>query len=145
MTRIDFYQIDNDEAPLLFACRLIEKAYRQGHRIFVYTASDRQSAELDDLLWTFRPERFIPHARQSGGEATGKAAGEAAPIQIGHQGEPDHQDVLVNLSNRVPEFFSRFDRVAEVVPLDENSRDAARQNYKFYKDRGYILDYHQMK
>lgn len=142
MTRIDFYQIDNDEAPLLFACRLIDKVYRLGHRIFVYTESDRQSAQLDDLLWTFRADRFIPHAVQA---TDGRAASEATPVQIGHEGEPDHQDVLVNLSSRIPDFFSRFDRVAEVVPLDENSRDAARQNYKFYKDRGYILDYHQMK
>lgn len=136
MTRIDFYQIDNDEAPLLFTCRLIDKVWHRGHRIFVYTASAEQAGEMDDLLWTFRPERFIPHAIAD--------KGVAAPVQIGHRGEPDHQDVLVNLSTQVPEFFSRFDRVAEVVPLDENSRDAARKNYRFYKDRGYILHYHQM-
>lgn len=138
MTRIDFYQIDNDDEPLGFTCRLLEKIYRRGHEIFVYTASSEQTRELDDLLWGFRPDRFIPHGPLSTGE------GDKAPIQIAHQGEPRHQDVLVNLSNRVPEFFSRFDRVAEVVPLDENSRDAARRNYKFYKDRGYLLHYHQM-
>ncbi|MBD3648861.1 MAG: DNA polymerase III subunit chi, partial [Pseudomonadales bacterium] len=136
MTRIDFYQIDSDEQPLEFTCRLLEKIYRRGHEIFVYTADNEQARILDDLLWTFRPDRFIPHSLLD--------AGEAAPIQIAHQGEPAHKDVLVNLSNRVPEFFSRFDRVAEVVQLDENSRDAARQNYKYSKDRDYLLHYHQM-
>jgi len=134
MTRIDFYQIDNDEAPLTFACRLIEKIWRRGHLVYVHTESAGQSRELDELLWTFRPDRFIPHA----------VAGSDAPVQIDHEGEPDHQDVMVNLSSRIPGFFSRFDRVAEVVPLDENSRSAARQNYKFYKDRGYILHYHEL-
>jgi DNA polymerase-3 subunit chi len=138
MTRIDFYQIDSDEEPLAFTCRLVEKIYRQGHRVYVHTAGDDQTRALDDLLWSFRPDRFIPHSPCD--------ADDDAPIRIGHDHEPtDHQEVLVNLSGRVPEFFSRFDRVAEVVPLDESARNDARANYKFYKDRGYPLHYHEMK
>ena len=137
MTRIDFYQIENDEPPQLFACRLIDKVYRLGHQIYVHTRDADEAAALDDLLWTFRADRFIPHAC--------KLTGEDAPILIGHDDEPaDHHEVLVNLSGAVPDFFSRFERVAEVVPLDRNSRDAARANYKFYKDRGYPLQYHAM-
>ncbi len=138
MTRIDFYQIDSDEAPLLFTCRLIEKVYRQGLQIYVHTRSEAQSIELDDLLWSFRDDRFIPHTLQS--------RHDEAPIKIGHNAEPeDHQQVLVNLSLGVPDFFSRFDRVAEIVPLGEESRNSARQNYRFYKDRGYSLQYHEIK
>lgn len=137
MTRIDFYQIDGDEAPLMFTCRLIEKIYRRGHRIYVHTDDVEQARELDDLLWTYRADRFIPHAL--------KGEDEDVPIHIGHDPDPaDHRDVLVNLSDEVPDFFSRFDRVAEVVPLDENSRQSARANYQFYKDRGYPLEYHRM-
>jgi DNA polymerase III subunit chi len=138
MTRIDFYQIDSVEAPLLFTCRLIEKAYRQSHQIYIHTTSKDQSEELDELLWSYRSDRFIPHSLQS-------AIG-TAPIKIGHDHEPvEHQDFLINLSGEVPDFFSRFVRVAEIVPLGEESRDSARVNYKFYKDRGYQLDYHDMK
>ena len=138
MTRIDFYQIDSDEAPLLFTCRLIEKVYRQGLQIYVHTRSEAQSIEVDDLLWSFRDDRFIPHTLQS--------RHDEAPIKIGHNAEPeDHQQVLVNLSLDVPDFFSRFDRVAEIVPLGEESRNSARQNYRFYKDRGYSLQYHEIK
>ncbi|MDZ7683993.1 MAG: DNA polymerase III subunit chi [Gammaproteobacteria bacterium] len=137
MTRIDFYQIENDESAASFACRLIEKVYRLGHRVYIHTRNADEAAAIDDLLWTFREDRFIPHAC--------KDTSEDAPIVIGHDAEPgDHQDVLVNLSGTVPDFFSRFERVAEVVPLDQNSRDAARTNYKFYKDRGYPLHYHAM-
>lgn len=138
MTRIDFYQIDSNEAPLAFTCRLIEKIYRRGHRIYVHTGNDEQSRMLDDLLWTYRPDRFIPHSLVDG-------AGQV-PIRIGHDGEPgDDEEILVNVSGAVPDFFSRFERVAEVVPLDPGSRQSARQNYKFYKDRGYPLHYHEMK
>jgi DNA polymerase-3 subunit chi len=138
MTRIDFYQLDSDEAPLLFTCRLIEKAYRQGNKIYVHTTSGDQACELDDLLWSYREDRFIPHGLQS------QACD--SPIKIGCDHEPEeHQDVLVNLSGAVPDFFSRFKRVAEVVPLDEGSRESARNNYKFYKERGYSLAYHKIK
>ena len=138
MTRIDFYQIDSDEALLLFVCRLVEKVYRKRLQIYIHTSSEEQSVDLDDLLWSFRSDRFIPH--------TLHATKEDAPIKIGHDTEPDdHQEVLINLSMAVPDFFSRFDRVAEIVPLGEENRDYARQNYRFYKDRGYSLQYHKIK
>lgn len=137
MTRVDFYQIENEEPQLMFACRLIDKVYRLGHRIYVHTATAGDAESLDDLLWSFREDRFIPHACT--------ATGEEAPVLIGHDTEPaDHDEVLINLSGAVPDFFSRFERVAEIVPFDADSRDAARQNFRFYKDRGYPLEYHAM-
>ena len=39
MTRIDFYQIENDEPATAFACRLIDKVYRLGHQIYVHTSN----------------------------------------------------------------------------------------------------------
>ncbi len=142
MTRIDFYQIDSSEPALVFTCRLIDKIYSRGHRIHIHTSDAGQSEELDDLLWSFRPERFIPHSLCD----TACSESEAADtVKISHMAEPDHQEILINISGSVPDFFSRFDRVAEVVPLDENSRKTARNNYRFYKDRGYPLRYNQMK
>jgi len=137
MTRVDFYQIESKEAPHRFACRLIDKVYRLGHHVYVHTASPAATAAMDELLWTWQSDRFIPHTTQR--------SGDPAPILISHEDDPaDHHEVLINLSGSVPDFFSRFERVAEVVPLDENSRDAARRNYKFYQDRGYPLQYHAM-
>ena len=139
MTKIDFYQIDQDD-HLLFTCRLIDKIYQQGHSVHVHTKDHSESESLDDLLWSFRPEHFIPHAI-----CDSEPADEDTPIMISHEIEPSqHDDVLVNLSDHVPDFFSRFRRVAEVVPLAESSRAAARISYKFYKDRGYTLDYHKL-
>lgn len=146
MTKIDFYQIETEEDPLFFTCRLIEKVYRRGHRIYVHTPDLDSTRKMDDLLWTFRPDRFVPHHCQD--TSVGHdlvSADDASPVRIGHDFEPSgHQDVLVNLSGNVPDFFSRFERVAEVVPMIENLREAARANYRFYKERGYQLDYHQM-
>ena len=139
MTKIDFYQIESDEAPLLFCCRLVAKIYRMGHQVHIHTENEAQAKEMDALLWHFRPESFIPHTLDN--------IDEEAPIRIGcsKMSEPNtHQEVLVNLSGSVPDFFSRFERVAEVVPLNTDSRDAARENYKFYKDRGYEIKYNKI-
>lgn len=96
MTKIDFYQISGDEQT--FACRLIDKVYRAGHRIYVHTGSARQAEELDDHLWVFREDSFIPHALHS--------VDIEAPVKIGHDHEPsEHQEVLINLSGAVPDFF----------------------------------------
>ena len=135
MTKIDFYQICDEE--ISFTCRLIDQVYRRGHLIYVHTIDLVKARALDDHLWVFREDSFIPHALQD--------TGIEAPIKIGCGHEPlDHQDVLINLSGVVPHFFSRFDRVAEVVPVEENKRQAARDNYSFYQQRGYALNYHQM-
>ena len=61
MTKIDFYQIESDEAPLLFSCRLVAKIYRLGHQVHIHTENEAQAKEIDALLWHFRPESFIPH------------------------------------------------------------------------------------
>jgi DNA polymerase-3 subunit chi len=148
MTRIDFYQIDSQEAALVFTCRLVDKIYHRGHQIHIHTVDARQSEELDELLWGFRADSFLPHSQCLTATASTTEApddNQSAPIRISHVAEPDHQDILINISGAVPDFFSRFDRVAEVVPLDQASRKAARANYSFYQDRGYPLHYHDMK
>ena len=135
MTRIDFYQTSGDEHA--FACRLIDLVYRKGHRIYVNTATEEQAKILNEQLWTFKEDSYVPHSLHS--EAID------VPIKIGFDHEPEeHQDVLINLSGQIPNFFSRFDRVAEVVPVDQNSRKSARENYAYYKERGYVLNYHEI-
>ncbi len=139
MTRIIFYQISQGETALQFACRLIELVYHRGYRIHVHTGNKMNAGLLDEMLWSFADDRFIPHALYSSNEVS-------VPVRIGVMEEPtEHQEVMINLADTVPDFFSRFERVAEVVPADEKSRNLARQNFRFYKDRGYNLDYHQIK
>jgi DNA polymerase-3 subunit chi len=141
MTRVDFYLLkDTDEsARALFTCRLTEKAVQQGRQVYINAESAIQLQQLDDLLWTFRAGSFLPHAVDDG-----KGSG-AAPVLLAHGREPtDSHDVLVNLSKDVPPFFSRFNRVAELVGSDEKQRAEARNRYRFYKDRGYTLTTHEI-
>ena len=141
MTRVDFYVLENPTpagAPGL-ACRLAEKAYDEGHRIYIHVEDQQQAEALDALLWTFRAGSFIPHA------LTGEQ-GDEAPVHIGFGEGPAeaHDDVLINLTAQVPLFFSRFARVAELVDADEAARLKARERFRFYRERGYTLDTHNI-
>jgi DNA polymerase-3 subunit chi len=142
MTQVDFYVLPGDAAEnrLRFACRLTDKAYRLGHRIFIHTESARQTRLLDDLLWTFQQGSFIPH---SSDPETGPIT---PPVLLGHDVEPDASNqVLINLAAEVPLFFSRFERVAELIDDDVEIRRAGRSRYSFYKERGYPLRTHEIR
>jgi len=94
---------------------------------------------MDRLLWTFRDGSFIPHG------LIGKAEAAHTPVLIGHgeDAEEEH-DILINLNQQVPDFFSRFERVAEPIDQDAEIRKTGRTRYRFYKDRGYPLETHDI-
>jgi DNA polymerase-3 subunit chi len=141
MTQVDFYILKDSQpqAQPLFTCRLTEKAYKQGHRVYIHSDSGTQLKQLDDLMWTFRAGSFLPHAIYAGGDAAGQ------PILLGQDVEPEgSDDVLINLSGKVPPFFSRFSRVVEPVAAEDSARAAARERYRFYQDRGYTLNTHKL-
>jgi DNA polymerase-3 subunit chi len=139
MTEVDFYILDQEdpgERPA-FACRLVDKAFRQGHRVYVHTDDETQARQLDDMLWSFRPQSFVPHGLL-GSE-------DAERVAIGWGSDPaDHDDVMVNLGLSVPDFVGRFHRVAEVVVQANGIREPLRESFRFYKDRGYPLNNHRL-
>lgn len=135
MTRIDFHlNIDN---PLHYACRLVRKAYNSGLKVVCYSTQAEVLKSLDELLWTFSEDDFLPHG------VHGDAQLSQCPIVLTHLAEDlVHYDLLVNLDEQWPPFFSRFERLIEIVGNEESSKALARQRYKFYKDRGYPLQMH---
>jgi DNA polymerase-3 subunit chi len=143
VTRVDFYILDDsaDTARLRVAARIAEKAMQQDHHVYINTGGEDESRRLDELLWTFSQGSFVPH------RVVESAPGEpcAEPVLIGCAVAIDEPcDVLINLAGDVPEFFSRYDRVAEIVDSEAGRRDAGRVRYKYYRDRGYELKSHKV-
>ncbi|HUP92807.1 MAG TPA: DNA polymerase III subunit chi [Solimonas sp.] len=146
MTRVDFYIVPEgsaDSGPVT-AARLCDKVALQGLRIYVHAPGAQQQEELDSLLWTQRQGSFVAHEPW-----TGKATGEPLPyVYIGAAADAEppasHHGVLMNLSDEVPLFFSRFERVCEFVAGDAAQRARSRERYKFYRDRGYELKTHNL-
>lgn len=141
MTRVDFYLLEQGGADrgLHTACRIAEKAWLAGHRIYIHAGDAQLATRLDDLLWTFRQGSFVPHQLIT----SDTVADPGTPIHIGYRAEPHHHDdVLINMAEDIPLFFSRFTRVVEIVAAEDTAKQQARQRYKFYRDRGYELNTH---
>lgn len=142
MTQVDFYILEEPGAPARnqLVCKVADKAFRNGHRVYVYAGDRQQVQEIDQLLWTFSQGSFAPHEAYSG-----TVTNEQTPILIGDREAPESwHDVLISLVDEVPAFFSRFERVIEVVAGDEEHKKNARERFRFYRDRGYALQSHQV-
>ena len=141
MTRVDFYQLadTSPQAPLLTTCKLVRKALREHTRIFIQVPDARMGEQLDELLWSFDSEAFVPHALLP------RDKNDDAPVVIGVGSAPEpHDDLLINLSDELPGRFASFQRICELVPASDEQRNKARDRYKHYKDRGYPLNYHTL-
>lgn len=142
MPKIDFYILpdSNANSRLLFACRLIEKAYKQRHRIYVHTEDEKEAHALDEMLWTYRDDSFLPH------NLYGEGPEPAPPIQIGIHATPEkHRDILINLGQKVPEFYSQFMRVLELIVNDNAAQEAGRERYRIYRASGFEINTHKLQ
>ena len=139
--QVDFYVRPETSPDALerFACRLVESVWQRGHRVLVLATSDTAARRLDDLLWTFREESFVPHRRLGAG---GPSVSE--PVVVSTPGVWDGElDVLVNLTPSVPDEAARASRIAEIVPAGGAGRDAGRRRFREYRDRGFDLRTHR--
>lgn len=145
MTRVDFYVLraGSGRQRAVFACRLAEKAIGHGLATYIHTGDAAATARMDELLWTFRDGSFLPHLPVD--EAARCDPDGLTPILLGHGDSPGDRDgMLINLATEVPTFFSRFQRVAEIVAGDDPERQGARERFRFYRDRGYELNTHNL-
>ena len=138
MTRIDFYVLKDHgrDASTRFACRLSCRALSAGMPIHIHTRDHDDAAALDALLWDYPQHRFVPHDNLT------TTPTPRAPVHIGHAAPLHTSGLLINLHDDVPEFFGRFDRVAEIVV--EETKSQSRTRYAHYRHRGYPLHNHQL-
>jgi DNA polymerase-3 subunit chi len=150
MTRVSFYILGSalstpiDEAQALnqyqsrleFACRLTEKAVRSGKQTFIAVNNLEELEHLDELLWSFRPESFIPHNTPQTGQPP-------TLVTISHEEDcNDHHGLIINLRKSTPNHFSQFERLAEIVCQDPIILAETREHFSFYKQRGYPIETH---
>ncbi|OHV07727.1 DNA polymerase III subunit chi [Kushneria phosphatilytica] len=142
MTRIDFYILPQPtlDARLDFACRLAETIHRKGYRLHIHTEDEAMGREFDERLWNFRFDAFVPHA------LLGEAGEPPAPVTIGWQDTPEPGiEALLNLHPQIPAWFSRFERVAEIINQHQGILNAKRECWQTYKSRGYSVQAHHIE
>jgi DNA polymerase III subunit chi len=135
MTQIDFYT--HVAQPLKLAARIVTKAWRMHGSVRVLTPDRETTLALDRLLWLEPPLAFVPHCRMDAPIAS------ETPVWIDERLEHSGPAaVLLNLHPDPPPFFSRFERLAEVVASDEANVVAGRARFRFYRERGYEMRQH---
>lgn len=131
---VHFYTLNSqryESADVLnVVCRLTEKAVGHQHEVYIYTSSQSQSQQLDDLLWQFRSPSFVPHSQVTGADSQNDQ------VMLGDSAPPESfTGMLINLSS-APVSAAQFSRVNEIVGPDENSLVAGRERYRYYKAQG---------
>ena len=137
MTRIDFYSTAGNK--LLVACQLSAKAARQGMRVMVLAPEEDLLRCLDQLMWTWQPTGFLAHC------VLPHKLSATTPVTLARtETHALHDEVLINLGTAPPEHFARYQRVAEPVGPGDSDRSAGRERFRFYRDRGYEIQHHQL-
>jgi DNA polymerase-3 subunit chi len=138
VTEITFYTFA--DSPLDVARRVAAKAHGQGKQVMIYAPDAAMAAAIDRLLWTTPALGFVPHCHDSDA-----LAGET-PVLIGTDADALRSaDVMINLHAEQPPAFARFERLVEIIGLDEAGVAAGRDRYRFYKTRGYALKTHDLR
>ncbi len=140
--RADFYLIQKErfrEEPLRLVCELAKRGFANGLPTLVLVRDRTQAEELDDLLWSFEPDAFIPH-QIAGEDMDGEE--EADVLIVPPDADVPMRPLVINLRDAVVD--GDFDRVLEVVPADPAARDPLRERWKQYKARGFEVNKHDM-
>ena len=146
MTRIDFYVLNQNTlaARTDYACRIVEKAVKNQCKVNILTDHANDSSELDEKLWSFAPESFVPHINLDALEENQLRSSHSS-VNISRDAiECDDYDLLVNLSGKVPTKFSRYNRLIEIVVQDSKVLETTRKQHHYYKERGYPIFVHKI-
>jgi DNA polymerase-3 subunit chi len=137
VTRITFYFNAPDKLDV--ARKLAAKAYQSGQQALVFTADAALAQAADQAFWTAQQLSFLPHV------LCGHPLAAETPVLIGDDpASLGRADVLINLESEPPGFFGRFERLLEIVTSDPADRERARERFRYFKERGYALDTHDL-
>jgi len=139
-TQVMFYLLDQESSEdkqglsLLHTCFQAAHYYRQNQRVFIYSKNEEQAHQLDELLWSFEPDSFVPHNLVGEGQRNGSA------VEISWQTPTNRRPVLINLTSTVPNFAHQFSQIVDFVPSDEQLKQSARERFKAYRQLGFQVD-----
>ncbi|BDY03366.1 DNA polymerase III subunit chi [Ferrimonas sp. YFM] len=145
MANATFYLIDANadgalSAHLSLACQLAANCYRQGKPVYLHCEDQAQAEQMDETLWQFDADRFVPH------NLVGEGPRGGAPVEIGHNGQfsSKKRPVLINLAAKAPQFAVEFAQIFDFVPAADDAKALARERYRAYRQMGVELTTHDL-
>ncbi len=140
MTEIWFYHLQNQ--PLSRALpALVAKALERGWRVAIETARESDLKALDDLLWTYAAESFLPH-----GLASDKDSDRQPVVLTGGADNPNGATLRVYVQGAAVDLEPDAPYARAILMFDgreEETVAAARQQWSRLKAAGFPLAYWQ--
>ena len=140
MPRADFYLIAKPrfrDDPLLLVCELAKRAFDSGQSTLILARSFDQAEQLDEKLWEFSDDAFVPH------QIAGDEDDAITPVLIATpESSVADRPLVINLRDDCAPGL--FERVLEVVPADEDQRLGSRKRWTTYKAAGFEVAKYDM-
>ena len=139
--QIDFYVLQGQSLGGRFklACRIVEKAYRLGHRVYVRTGNEDDTSVLDDLLWTFSQNSFVPHQLSTENDSR------ESPVVIGeHPPAAEGTDVVISVADDPVSDFTAYPRIVEIVGCEDDEKESGRNRFRYYREHGVEPNTHRI-
>lgn len=138
MSEIRFYHMERQNLDQVLPA-LLTKALQNGHRILVKTRDAGEAERLNNHLWTFDPDSFLPH----GSEKDGAPAAQPIWLTPGND-NPNGADLLILTPGTESENLGDFKLICTLLdgrnPADV---EAGRKSWSAYKEAGHDLTYWQ--
>ena len=129
-------QTQNVSALVHYACVLTADLYRQNKKLLLLSDDQEQAQVIDEWLWQFEANRFVPHNLPGEGPHYG------TPVEINWQPSSQRRPCIVNLCQSLPDYMNQLKGVNEwhdFVPADEQGKTLARERYKQLKQLGFQI------
>jgi DNA polymerase-3 subunit chi len=143
-TQVMFYLLSDDKesdenepdsnSALYHACLQACYFYRQNQRVFIYTQDQQQAEAVDEMLWAFDSDSFVPH------NLVGEGPKQGAAVEISTQAPQSRRAILINLTATVPSFANQFQLIVDFVPSDEKLKQQARERFKAFRQWGFQVN-----
>ncbi|MEO1089452.1 MAG: DNA polymerase III subunit chi [Pseudomonadota bacterium] len=120
---------------------LLEKVVERGVRAVLVVRDPERRKHLDQWLWTYRPDSFLPHG------ADGSGFPERQPVWLaGAVANPNGASVLLTVDGLMPPADAPFERCLDLFDgTEEAAVAAARERWKVWRERGVRLVYWQQR
>jgi DNA polymerase-3 subunit chi len=147
VTEVRFYHLQRARLEEILPV-ILERCHQRGERVLVLAGSSERVEALAALLWTYRPESFLPHGTARDGEAAHQPIflAPAADDSAGTNGEgaPNGAQVLILSDGARHNRIDHFKLVCELFDgHDEAAVAAARAQWRTCKEAGHAVVYFQ--
>lgn len=140
MTEILFFHLQSHPLEQVLPT-ILDRALSRGQRVVVEVSGTERLSALDDHLWTYADDSFLPHVTAAEADAV------ANPIVLTTQDHnPNAATVRICADGvRIPDAMGDYERVVLIFDGDDpDALSAARADWKTVKAAGRSASYWQL-